>query len=497
MLVDYQFEVPCAAASPGACDDHCHSTGYTGNGWLRRLEFSPANNRVSASTLSVEAGNPSVFPAGEQTFFCSALNSQGEIHYDQEHLAQDHEFGFEYPLTEAVVYQRDDLGSRVFNDMTVNALGAGDQLAPQVALAADGGFVVAWQDNSSNVDGAGNHDIMVRGFSPGGCELFVDRVVNSDTAGHQQTPSLATDQAGNFVVAWADDRDGNGTFQIYARGFAADGSERFADFTVNSQAAGQQFNPLVAMAPDGRFAVVWEDDAENDGNFQIMLRGFNADGSERFADLTVNENLAGQHRFPAIATDSQARLVVVWQDDSDGNGSHQIHGRAFDAGGGQWLARFTVNSEPAGQQRFPSVGMDALGGFAVAWEDDADANGSYQILARGFESDGGERFADMTVNSQAAGQQFKPALHMAPDGTFVVAWEDDADGNGSFQIRARGFGSDGSAWFADQTINRDPDGQQLAPAAAVNNAGTLVFVWEDDMDGNDFFQILARGMNGD
>ena len=196
MLVDYQFEVPCSAASIDLCDDHCHSSGYTGNGWLRLLTFEPAENRVSANTFSAESGNTSVFPDGVPTLFCSPLNTDGEVHYAQDPLASDHSFSFDYALTSPVAYERDDLGSQTFNDQTVNSLDTGDQLDPQVAPSVAESFLVAWEDDSSSSDGDGNHDILLRSFIPGGCEGLPDRMVHADGVGQQQTPSLATDASG-------------------------------------------------------------------------------------------------------------------------------------------------------------------------------------------------------------------------------------------------------------------------------------------------------------
>ena len=493
MLVDYQFEVPCSAATPTGCNDHCHSSGYTGNGWLRLLTFDPAQNRVSASTYSVESGNEAVFPGGVPTFFCSLLNTHGEVDYAQDPSAPDHNFSFDYALTAPVVYERDDLDSRRFDDLTVNTAGSGDQIEPQVVMSSDGAFVAAWEDNSDSSDGAGNHDIFLRGFVPSGCGSFSDRMAHGDGGGQQQTPALAADASGAFVVVWADDSDGNGLFQIRARGFWADGSERFSERTVNSVATGQQLNPDVAASPDGRFAVVWEDDVDQDGNYQIVLRGFEADGSQRFADLTVNEAATGQHRYPALATDGAGRVLVVWQDDTDGNGSYQIRARGLAADGSAWLSSFTVNSVSTGQQLRPTVGMDGSSGFAVAWEDDSDRNNVFRVLVRGFESDGSQRFADMAVSAAAAGQQGRPALSMAADGRIALVWEDDSDDNGSYQIRSRGLTRDGDDWFALRTVNEDPDGQQLAPHLAVHSSGAIVYVWEDDMDGNGYYQIVANG----
>jgi hypothetical protein len=493
LVVDYQFEAACTASNPAQCTDHCAANTYTGNGWLRQLRFDPRTNRVHARTSTVEDGNASFFPGGEPRLFCSELNTQGHDYYSADPQAADHDFEFEYALTSTEPYARDDLGAQAFIDRTVNSVSAGEQLAPRVAMAATGGFVVAWEDDSSSADGAGNHDVLVRGFAPGGCEAFADVVVNPVTAGQQQTPAVASDAAGNFVVAWADDQDGNGSFQIHARGFAADGSERVPTFVVNSQSAGQQLRPAIAMAPDGRFVVAWEDDPEGDGTFQVRARGFAADGSERFTDRSVHADALGQRIRPALGLDADADFVVAWQDDSDGNGAYQIHARGFAADGSERFAAQAVNSVATGQQRRPAIGLAADGAFVVAWEDDQDGDGQFRILARGFTSAGAGRLPDFVVPSSAAGNHLAPAVSVASDGAFLVTWQADPDANGTFQIAARAWRADGSEWIPQWTVNRVAEGQQLAPDAALGPG--VVVAWQDDMDGNGVHQILARGLD--
>src|SRR5262245_59019979 len=88
---------------------------------------------------------------------------------------------------------------------------------------------------------------------------FDDQRINTNVSGDQRKPAAAIDTEGNFVVVWEDDLDGDGLYQIKARGFNADGSEAVSDFTVNTVATEQQRDPAVAMAADGSFVVVWED----------------------------------------------------------------------------------------------------------------------------------------------------------------------------------------------------------------------------------------------
>ena len=60
--------------------------------------------------------------------------------------------------------------------------------------------------------------------------------VNAVTAGHQQLPEIATDDAGNFVICWEDRSTGTG--QIHARAYRADGTPLSVGFMVSGIGGG-------------------------------------------------------------------------------------------------------------------------------------------------------------------------------------------------------------------------------------------------------------------
>ncbi|MCX6145512.1 MAG: T9SS type A sorting domain-containing protein, partial [Ignavibacteriales bacterium] len=155
-------------------------------------------------------------------------------------------------------------------------------------------------------------------------------------------------------------------------------------------------------------------------------------------DRTLTPVSLGQQHNPAICMDSQGNFVAVWEDDQDRNETYNIYMRGFSAGGCEQLAARRVNTVASGQQKSPAIAEDSLGNFVIVWEDDQDDNGKYQIYARAFFPNGNERFHDMTVNSESAGQQFVPNIALDEDGSFVAVWQDDADGNGYYEIVARG-----------------------------------------------------------
>ena len=92
--------------------------------------------------------------------------------------------------------------------------------------------------------------MLARGFDASGSERIPDFVVNSQGSGNQIVTDIAMNARGDFVIPWQDDQDGNDVYQILARGFYSNGSERFPDFVVNEVAAGQQWIPAVAMVKE-------------------------------------------------------------------------------------------------------------------------------------------------------------------------------------------------------------------------------------------------------
>jgi uncharacterized repeat protein (TIGR02543 family) len=260
---------------------------------------------------------------------------------------------------------------------------------------------------------------------------------------------VAIDDSGNFVVTWADDADGNGVFQVRARGFAHDNTQRFATKTINSIAAGQQINPAIAMAGNGDYVVTWEDDQNSDGEYDLGARGFLANETQRFAQIVDNTTTAGQQRHPAIAMDDTGRFVVVWEDDADLNNSYQVLARGFTATGTELFSERTVNVISTGNQIAPSVAMDAFGNWYPVWQDNGAVTGGegYQLMANEFNISGTRLFAaDVRANHvTAVTHQFSTPARNSPvvsahkSGRYIVAWADDMDGNGKFQVLARGL----------------------------------------------------------
>ena len=105
-------------------------------------------------------------------------------------------------------------------EFQANTYTTGAQMAPAVASGGNGEFVVVWQ--SFDQDGQ-SFGIFGQRFDEGGT-AGDEFGVNSFTQYAQRFPSVASDAAGNFVVAWESDvQDGGGT-GIFAQRYDGSGA---------------------------------------------------------------------------------------------------------------------------------------------------------------------------------------------------------------------------------------------------------------------------------
>jgi hypothetical protein len=104
--------------------------------------------------------------------------------------------------------------------------------------------------------------------------------------------------------------------------------------------------------------------------------------------------------------------------------------------------------------------------------------------------------AEFAANTYTPSLQTRPAVAVAPDGTFVVAWQSlgsFGDDTEFTSVQARRFGRTGPPLEgAEFQVNSITTGWQVYPAVAVDGDGRFVIVWMDD-DAQGPFDSDVRG----
>jgi hypothetical protein len=144
-------------------------------------------------------------------------------------------------------------GSRVGGETRADSGGGTYHPELRVAMDAGGDYVLVWNSYAQDGD---NDGIYAQRYHAGGAPVGVETRINSIATGSQFAPDVAMSANGDYLVSWTDARDGD-EYGVFGRRFAASGSPQGAETRMSSTVADFQEYPAVALDADGDAVVVW------------------------------------------------------------------------------------------------------------------------------------------------------------------------------------------------------------------------------------------------
>ncbi len=402
------------------------------------------------------------------------------------------------------------------------------QYSVSAAMDSSGKAVLVWRDMRN-----GNYDIYAQIFAPDGSPMGGNFRVDQDPEGvEQRDPTVALAPDGGFVVAWVDERE---HFSLYKRSFDSSGSPIESEWKINDvTGVNNQDYPCVSMAPSGTTMVVWGDYRNPNygvyytiidpqgyptgnntwlqtmyyypfvtyspkGNFivtgmkdgKIFLEKFSLNGEPISSLIEVTDTGISNYRYKSsVGVDNNGNTVVVWEDTR--NGDWDIYLQIIDSTGNKVGSNLRVNTDSGSwTQSRPSVAVSNSGRFLVVWE---NWDGDYDIYARIFRGPGnpiGEAFK-VTDDSLGETSQVNPYAVALPNDRFLVVWSD-------YQVNQKIVGV-----VLDTLGNRMgpifeiSDDFGFDPSIAVDSTGRVVVTWATSNfsgDYNIYAQRLDQNMN--
>jgi len=327
-------------------------------------------------------------------------------------------------------------GTPLGPEFRVNASTTDLQVTPSVAASSTGAFVVVW--SASGGYGGSPADVLGQRFASDGTPVGPEFPVNTYTTGSQAVPAVASDPAGNFVVVWGGEGQGDSSGGVFGQRFAATGAPLGPEFRVNTSTTELQFTPSVAADSAGNFVVAWSSGGYGGTPADVFGQRFASNGTPLGPEFRVNTYTTyGQYR-PAVATDTAGNFVVVW-DGTRADDTSAVSGQRFASSGAPLGPEFRVNTTTADFQILPSVAADAAGNFVVAWTSNAGYGGAPpDIFGQRFASAGTPLGPEFAIATYTTSGQDRTAVAADPAGNFVVIWDSlgqDGDGTGVFGQR--------------------------------------------------------------
>lgn len=353
------------------------------------------------------------------------------------------------------------------------------------AVAADGAgnFVVVWVSLSQDGSGDG---VFGQRFDTAGNPVGIEFQVNTHTTNNQHGNQVAMDGAGDFVVVWSTyNQDGSGS-GVFGRRYTASGAPAGGEFQVNAFTTFDQDSPAVAADGAGSFVVVWRSLFQDGPDFGIFGQRFDAAGARVGGEFQVNTYTTKNQAFPRVAADSVGNFVVVWESYDEYGTHRELFGQRFHSTGTPAGNEFQVNSYTTGEQFAPGLAANGFGEFVVTWSTWYQDGSWTGVSGQRFDATGAPAGGEFQVNSYTTGNQSHAAVAVDPAGGFVVTWssyDQDGSGNGVFGQR---FSPAGGPVGSEFQINSSTTRWQNLDAIAADGAGNFVVTWTGDDDGDSY-----------
>jgi len=369
-------------------------------------------------------------------------------------------------------------GNPVGPEFRINTYTTNIQNEPAVTADASGNFVVVW--DSANQDGS-LLGVFGQRFGSSGAPLGPEFRVNTSTTDLQETPSVATDSAGNFVVAWTSRGGYGGTpADVFGQRYASSGAALGPEFRINTFSTSAQAQPAVAAGPAGDFVVVWSSADQDGSNLGVFGQRFASSGVPVGPEFQVNTYTTSLQYAPSVAADSAGNFVVAWTSSGGYGGTPaDIFGQRYASSGAPLGPEFRINTYTTSAQSRAAVAADASGNFVVVWDSAGQDGSSSGIFGQRFASSGAPVGPEFRVNTSTADLQFAPSVAADSAGNFVVAWTSSGGYGGMpADVFGQRFSSVGAPLGPEFRINTYTTSGQHRTAVAADPAGNFVVTWD-------------------
>lgn len=352
--------------------------------------------------------------------------------------------------------------------------GTRNQTAPQVAVAKNGMFIVAWND--LRVSKSLFNQVFAQLYGADGNPIGENYKVTNDLE-NVGSHCVGIDSLGNYVISY-NIRTNTYDNYIYCRRYSNTGA-LIGDIIVVTDDTKKKalcISNTIKMFKDGSFIAVWSDN--EGGVYNCYYQLFDKNGGKIGTNRKVTDVISEEVRVsPAIGICDDNSFAIVWYDQR--NNTSDIYMRLFASDGSPIGADFKVNDlSTIGYE--PAIAMLPSGDFIVAWQDQRFDNINFDIFMQRY-SKIGERLGDnYRINEDESGIHGEASVVANESGEFSIFWTDYGDNLQNPDLYAQKFDASGNASGGNfQAVADGPNYQESIPFAGANN-DKIVLTWVDN-----------------
>jgi hypothetical protein len=357
----------------------------------------------------------------------------------------------------------------------VTAVASGEVLDPAATLLVDGDTVVTWDTPGQD----GYLDVHLQRFDASGAKLGAETIVNTTLTETQDHSSITSLTDGGFVVTWENTSSDDSHYNTHAQIFDASGNKVGAEFTIGGLVADTGTLSRVVATSDGGFLI-----ARSAGNVDVTRYDNLGHQVGSQVQVNTGANPSYFDAAPGLATLTDGGFVVSWvtagvvnfrQYDSSGHaigGQTTVPGPNLDSdfttvtamkdGGylvtwdnfGTFTSPVTVSAQrydSSGAAVGATIHVGSNADYTLAGPPTVFSDGSFIVTYRDEGSsptDAGAGVYNQRYDSNGdavggpqlispVGTTFTPVVTALPGDSYITTWEASFDTNSTSEIDQR------------------------------------------------------------
>ncbi len=313
------------------------------------------------------------------------------------------------------------------------------------------------------------------------------QITNENDNENVEDPSVAIAPNGNIIVAWEHNDDDDD--QIHYAVLDSSGAVVKGETALTSTAY-SNYEPCVAVTPDGKVFVVWDpsDDGDDPVHYAILDTAGNI--------LTTQTDITGDDDIddPTVGTSTKDatnnNVVIAWEeDDGLGSNDNEVWFTVLNSSGRIVVASTQVTTNGVDSDDV-NVAILPGGNFAIVWEETDGSDEQVWFTIRGSDGSIVKGNTKLTTSGEDSDD---PGVAATPGGNIVIVWSEPVSGEDDnvFYTILDSRGNVVKAIAEVTTSSLDDDDCDVA----IDQNGNIVITWEDWGGDTDkvSFAILTSG----
>ena len=294
-------------------------------------------------------------------------------------------------------------------------------------------------------------------------------LIETDNLGDALDSEIAIDANGNALAVWFQ-FDGTRN-NVWSNRYTA-GAGWGTAALIETDNAGNAFNPQIAFDANGNALAVWYQDGDVTAAVRndIWSNRYTAGAGWGMAALIET----GDATFPQIAFDINGNALAVWRQ-SDGT-RYNISSKRYTATTGLWGAATLIETDNAGDATSPQIAIDTNGNALAVWHQDGDATATVRndIWSNRYTATTGLWGTAALIETDDAGSAGRPQIAINANGNALAVWV-QFDGTRE-NIWSNRYTA-GAGWGTAALIETDNVGGANSPQIAIDANGNALAVW--------------------